>query len=108
MGGCPYRFFSEVGRSLCATAGVIVDERTTVHAEFWNLKRVTEITGISKSEVYRQMRLGLFPKSNAYRASPKKRFWLSNDVKRWQQEQMLSRRSEIDDEIDNDFDALLE
>lgn len=87
---------------------MIVDEKTAVHAEFWNLKRVTEITGISKSEVYRQMRLGLFPKSNAYRASPKKRFWLSNDVKRWQQEQMLSRRSEIDDEIDNDFDALLE
>ncbi len=86
---------------------MIVDERSAVHAEFWNLKRVVELTGISKSEVYRQMRLGLFPKSNSYRDTPKKRFLLSNDIKRWQQEQFAKRRHEIDAEIDEEFDEFL-
>jgi predicted DNA-binding transcriptional regulator AlpA len=86
---------------------MILEERSVVHAEFWSLKRVVEVTGVSKSEVYRLMKLGRFPKSNAYRDTPKKRFWLSNDVKQWQQEQFVKRRPEIDAEIDNDFDVLL-
>lgn len=86
---------------------MIVDERSVVHAEFWSLKRVVEVTGVSKTEVYRQMNLGLFPKSNGYRDTPKKRFWLSNDIKQWQQEQFAKRRPEIDAEIDSDFDELL-
>lgn len=86
---------------------MILNERSVVHAEFWNLKRVVEVTGVSKTEIYRQMNLGLFPKSNGYRDTPKKRFWLSNDIKQWQQEQFAKRRPEIDAEIDNDFDEFL-
>jgi predicted DNA-binding transcriptional regulator AlpA len=86
---------------------MIVDAGTVAHAEFWPLTRVLEVTGLSKSTLYALIRAGQFPQSNSYQFSGKKRFWLSNDVKHWQQEQLATRRPELVTEIDSDFDALL-
>ena len=78
------------------------------HVEFWSLRRVVEVTGCSKSEVYRLMRIDLFPKSNAYRATPKKRFWLSHEIKEWQQAQLDKQVDAIMAGLPkDDFESLL-
>lgn len=56
--------------------------------EFWRLPRVIEVTGLSRSEIYRRMNEGTFPKSHPYRDAPKIRFWVSSEVQRWQAEQV--------------------
>lgn len=86
---------------------MIVEAGTVAHAEFWPLTRVQEVTGLSKTTLYELMKTGKFPRSHSYQFTDKRRFWLSSDVKRWQQEQMLDRRPELEVEIDSDFDALL-
>lgn len=86
---------------------MIVEERTVAHAEFWPLTRVLEVVGISKTVLYAQMKLGLFPQSHAYEFSGKRRFWVSNDVKRWQLNQLSKPYPDIVAEIDNEFDELL-
>ncbi|MEG3169920.1 AlpA family phage regulatory protein [Sphingomonas sp. LB3N6] len=86
---------------------MIVEARTVAHAEFWPLTRVQEITGLSKTTLYEFMKSGKFPRSHSYQFTDKRRFWLLNDVKRWQQDQMSTRRTELEVEIDDDFDALL-
>ena len=86
---------------------MIVEAGTVAHAEFWPLTRVQEVTGLSKTTLYELMKIGKFPRSYSYQFTDKRRFWLSNDVKRWQQDQMLDGRTELKVEIDNDFDALL-
>lgn len=58
------------------------------HVEFWRLKRVCEVTGISKSEIYRQIADGRFPQPKNYRDSPGKKFWLSTQIKDWQRQQL--------------------
>ena len=57
-------------------------------AEFWRLTRVVEVTGLSKSEIYRQIGKGMFPPSRAYRNAPMRRFWTSIEVQRWQAQQV--------------------
>lgn len=74
-------------------------ERTVTHVEFWPLTRLVVITGISKSEIYRQMRSGLFPKSKAYHDTSTRKFWLSSEVKQWQLDQLLGGVSELGSEI---------
>lgn len=86
---------------------MIVEAGTVAHAEFWPLTRVQEITGLSKTTLYELMKAGKFPRSYSYQFTDKRRFWLSNDVKRWQQDQMPDQRTELKVEIDNDFDVLL-
>ena len=86
---------------------MIVAERSVSHTEFWPLTRVVEVTGVSKSVIYQQMKLGLFPQSHGYQFSDKRRFWLSNEIKRWQQKQLLAKSLDLEQEIDNEFDALL-
>jgi prophage regulatory protein len=51
--------------------------------EFWRLDTVIQKTGLSKSEIYRRMGEGTFPKSRKYPNS-EKTFWLSSDVEAWQ------------------------
>jgi len=60
----------------------------TQHTEFWPLARVLEISGISKSELYRLIRAEQFPASHGYTHSPKRRFWMSHEVKAWQERQI--------------------
>ena len=86
---------------------MIIAERSVSHTEFWPLTRVVEVTGVSKSVIYQQMKLGLFPQSHSYQFSDKRRFWLSNDVKRWQQRQLVDKSQDLEEELDNEFDALL-
>ena len=40
-------------------------------------------TGLCRSELYRRIRLGIFPKSRGYADSPKKRFWLESHIDAW-------------------------
>ncbi len=87
---------------------MIVEGGTIAHTEFWPLTRVQEVTGLSKTTLYELMKTDRFPRSCSYQFTDKRRFWLSNDVKRWQQDQVPSRRTELKVEIDSDFDALLE
>lgn len=75
--------------------------------EFWGLRRVMETTGVSKSELYRLMRAGQFPQSRPYQHSPKRRFWLSSDIRSWQMMQV--DKGDIQDltRLGSDFDQLL-
>jgi predicted DNA-binding transcriptional regulator AlpA len=50
--------------------------------EFWRLKRVCEVTGLSKSEVYRRVAAGQFPPPHKYPGSGMN-FWPSVDVQSW-------------------------
>jgi predicted DNA-binding transcriptional regulator AlpA len=86
---------------------MIVEAGTVAHTEFWPLTRVQEITGLSKTTLYELMKTSKFPRSYSYQFTDKRRFWLSNDVKRWQQDQVADRCTELEVEIDSDFDALL-
>jgi predicted DNA-binding transcriptional regulator AlpA len=66
--------------------------------EFWRLETVEQKVGLSKSEIYRRMRLGEFPESRAYPGGKgKMRFWISTEVRRWQ-------RTIVGDAV---FDALI-
>lgn len=56
--------------------------------EFWKLPRVIEATGLSKSEIYRQMNDGRFPTSRPYKHNPTRKFWVSVEVQRWQAQQI--------------------
>jgi predicted DNA-binding transcriptional regulator AlpA len=86
---------------------MIVEAGTIAHTKFWPLTRVQEVTGLSKTTLYELMKIGKFPRSYSYQFTDKRRFWLSNDVKRWQQEQVPNRRTELEVETDSEFDALL-
>lgn len=57
-------------------------------AEYWRLPRVIEVTGLSKTEIYRRAGEGQFPKPRPYRDILNKRFWVSTEVQRWQAEQV--------------------
>lgn len=64
--------------------------------EFLAMRRVVEMTGISKSEIYRQIAAGRFPAGRNYKNNPHRKFWVSTEVVAWQREQ-----------VGDDFDALL-
>ena len=75
--------------------------------EFLALRRVIEITGVSKSEIYRLMSEGKFPASHGYRHSPRRRFCVSHDVQAWQQQQLDQHVPELHPVPTNEFDELL-
>ena len=52
--------------------------------QFWKLTVVMANVGLSKSEIYRQMKEGRFPPSRSYRHDSKRKFWLSTEVRAWQ------------------------
>lgn len=66
------------------------------HITFLRLKRVTEITGLSKTEVYRRVETGKFPAPRKYPDSIMN-FWVSSDILNWQR-QVVG---------EDEFDALL-
>ncbi|WP_083274626.1 AlpA family phage regulatory protein [Novosphingobium resinovorum] len=51
--------------------------------EFWRLQRVCEVTGLSKSEIYRRVDEQRFPAPRKYPGSSMN-FWPSNVVQNWQ------------------------
>jgi predicted DNA-binding transcriptional regulator AlpA len=75
--------------------------------EFWGLRRVMETTGVSKSELYRLMRAGQFPQSRPYQHSPKRRFWLSSEVRSWQMTQIGQGDIQSLTRDNGDFEDLL-
>ncbi len=76
--------------------------------QFLSLARVIELVGISRSEIYRQIKAGSFPQSRAYKDLEKRRFWLSSEIKAWQQGQLgadgLNLRT---NDVADEFDGLL-
>lgn len=65
--------------------------------EFLRLPSVQAATGLSRSEIYRRVREGRFPKPRGYADAPSRKFWTSIEVERWQRDQVG----------DDDFEALL-
>jgi predicted DNA-binding transcriptional regulator AlpA len=51
--------------------------------EFWRLETVKTKTGLSRSELYRRISIGEFPRARHYPGTNKS-FWLSGEVRRWQ------------------------
>jgi len=60
--------------------------------EFWRLPRVKAATGLSKTEIYRQVMEGRFPRPKKYPGSTMS-YWLSTDVRQWQAD-LLARADE--------------
>jgi len=52
--------------------------------EFWPMKVVVQKVGLSKTEIYRRAAEGTFPKSRDYRDGGIRKFWLSTEVRAWQ------------------------
>lgn len=51
--------------------------------EFWRLPTVMEKVGLSKSEIYRRVQDGAFPKPRRFPGTQKS-FWISGEVRQWQ------------------------
>lgn len=63
-----------------------MDETNAEHdLEFWRMSTVQQKVGLSRTEIYRRIKAGTFPGSCAYPGSPSKKFWVSTDVRAWQQ-----------------------
>lgn len=54
--------------------------------KFLRLTQVTEITGLSRSTIYRYMDQGMFPKN--YELGPRTVAWLEQDVQGWFQQRV--------------------
>lgn len=65
--------------------------------EFWRMPTVIAKVGLSKSEIYRRIKIGTFPKARPYPGSPGRRFWVSTEVCAWQQ-------AILDDKVDKLFE----
>ena len=59
--------------------------------DFWRLEKVKEVTGLSKSTIYRRISERTFPASKRYYRSGGA-FWLATEIREWQRRE-LSRRS---------------
>jgi predicted DNA-binding transcriptional regulator AlpA len=57
--------------------------------EFWRMKRVIAVTGLSRTEIYRRVAAGYFPLPRKYLDSIMN-FWLSTDIKKWQLQQLAN------------------
>jgi predicted DNA-binding transcriptional regulator AlpA len=55
--------------------------------EFWPLQRVVQITGLSRSEIYRRQKESSFPRARPYKNSSRV-FWVSSDVREWMRGQL--------------------
>jgi len=62
-------------------------------AEFWPLRKVLQRVGLSKTEIYRRIADRRFPAGRSYGDGSTKKFWLSTDIKAWQ-DAVLSNGSE--------------
>lgn len=57
----------------------------TEDIEFWKLAVVMKKSGLSKTEIYRRMEDGRFPKARNYGGEGARKFWVSTEVIAWQQ-----------------------
>lgn len=55
--------------------------------ELWRLRKVSSITGLSKSEIYRRASAGKFPKPRKYKDSEMS-FWPASEIRQWQRDQL--------------------
>ena len=51
--------------------------------QFFRMRRVCQICGLSKTEVYRRIESGRFPRPHKYPDSTMN-FWLSTEIEAWQ------------------------
>ncbi|PAL23522.1 AlpA family transcriptional regulator [Sphingopyxis sp. GW247-27LB] len=61
-----------------------------VDEEFWRLPTVLKVTGLSRAQIYRRINDGSFPKAKSYRGGGRTVFWLSSDIRNWQQEELAA------------------
>ncbi len=59
--------------------------------DFLRLPDVMKRSGLSKSEIYRRIQEGTFPKSHAYatRRVGKSVFWLASELRQWQKREVM-------------------
>jgi prophage regulatory protein len=57
--------------------------------DFWRLEKVKEVTGLSKTTIYRRIKDGSFPDSRPYRHLTAV-FWLESDIREWQRREVSS------------------
>lgn len=53
--------------------------------QFWRMSKVIEIVGLSRAEIYRRIAQGRFPASRHYGEGGTRVFWVSSEIKAWQQ-----------------------
>lgn len=71
--------------------------RSTVQDEpgdFWRLARVVEVTGLSRTTIYRRIKARTFPNSRPYYRSSGV-FWLATDIREWQRRELSSRTGKL-------------
>lgn len=61
--------------------------------EFLRLPAVCSSTGLRRSQLYRLMGLGLFPRP--IKLSERSAAWLETEVERWQKERIAASRCEV-------------
>lgn len=55
--------------------------------DFWRLDKVKEVTGLSKTTIYRRISEGSFPKSRRYHRSGGA-FWMATEIREWQRREL--------------------
>lgn len=71
--------------------------RTSVQDEpgdFWRLARVIEVTGLSRTTIYRRIKARTFPAGRPYHHSTGV-FWLDTEIREWQRRELLYRPGDL-------------
>lgn len=68
---------------------------TDARIQFWPIGKVVEVTGLSKTEIYRRVRKGAFPASRAYPDSVRV-FWTSAEIETWQRNCLAMKTEEFE------------
>ncbi len=55
--------------------------------DFWRLAKVVEVTGLSRTTIYRRISAGTFPNSKRYYRSSGV-FWLATEIREWQRREL--------------------
>lgn len=61
--------------------------------EFWPMKVVVKKVGLSQTEIYRRVADNRFPRSYTYNDGGKRKFWLSTEIRDWQ-ESVIARATD--------------
>jgi predicted DNA-binding transcriptional regulator AlpA len=62
--------------------------------DFWRLAIVIEVTGLSKTTIYRRIKAQTFPDSRSYYRSSGV-FWLARDIREWQRREISRQAGEL-------------
>lgn len=65
-----------------------------VPGDFWRLAKVVEVTGLSRTTIYRRIKARTFPGRRSYQGSSGV-FWLATDIREWQRRELSSRAGEL-------------